>query len=243
MFPSFTQTISPSRNAPKEPQHNHNEDRVEHYHSVAASQHDSSPKIKLDLIHYKNQLVSICWPWSLTLSTYAGRRQSLYLLKAIISWKGIQPPLTVSVSGCLLRANTGQVTQIKAVEMESSSPHPLPSSWGTQAGNFLISNLGSVQKERRERCIPGGSNAACWRAHQSIQAFRVNLPSLWSFFFFNTLKTFLHNHFFPRASKHRSCVHNPVSHASKGLELPGKNHVWEGSDFRNLGQVVSADTS
>lgn len=66
------------------------------------------------------------------------------------------PPLTGSVSGCLLRASVGQVQQIKADEMETSSLHPLPSSWSTQAGNFLISNLGSVQKEERERYILGG---------------------------------------------------------------------------------------
>lgn len=60
------------------------------------------------------------------------------------------PPLTGSVSGCLLRANVGQVQQIKAGELETSSLHPLHSSWSMQAGNFLISSLGSVQKEERE---------------------------------------------------------------------------------------------
>lgn len=69
-------------------------------------------------------------------------------------------------------------------------------------------------------------------AHLSIQAFRVNLPSLWRFFY--TLKTSLHNHLPPRAFEHRSCVHSLVSHTSQGLEVPREDHAWECSDFKNL---------
>lgn len=48
------------------------------------------------------------------------------------------------------RGQYRSIKQIKAGERETRSPLLLPSSWGTQAGNFLISDLGSVQKEERE---------------------------------------------------------------------------------------------
>lgn len=138
-----------------------------------------------------------------------------------------------------------QVKQIKAQEMETSSPRPLPSSQGTQVA-LWCPILAQFRRERGDGnpWPGGGDSAAGLRTHLSIQAFGVNLPSLWSFFFsFYTLTTFLHNHFPPRAFQHRGWTHSLVSHTSKGLQLSREKSRLGMFWFWKSRQVISADTS
>lgn len=122
--------------------------------SLAGSfQQDSSPKIKLDLIHYKRCLVSTRWPWSLTPPWCAERKRPSACWKQLFLEKTFGHLWQCWYLGVF--SGPIQVKQIKAQEMETSSPHPLPSSRGRQAA-FWCPILAQFRRERGDGTFLAG---------------------------------------------------------------------------------------
>lgn len=167
----------------------------------------------------------------------------LYSLKVLLKknyfLRSYSAALDVWTPGCFLRVTPEQADGVCEMEKHLEKQQPLLDSWYMCRGDFLIPNLGSVQKKKgrdpslEKKCSLLYKENAWLSVHSSVHS-----ESSW-IAVFSALKITLNDPAPPRSSEW-SCVWNSnVTSQINDVGLPRNNQMWVCSSLRNLWQVFS----